>query len=71
MLTLGEALASLHGIHKKRTRVSNMFSHIAEIMYFVPDRRAATEWYSSLFRIEITVLDNPEHFFIQVGSQEI
>ncbi len=48
-----------------------MFKHIAEIMYFVPNRRVAAEWYSTLFDIEITFLDNPEHFFIQVGEQEV
>jgi predicted enzyme related to lactoylglutathione lyase len=48
-----------------------MFKHVAEIMYFVADRRAAAEWYSNLFGIEITYLENPEHFFIQVGEQEV
>jgi uncharacterized protein len=48
-----------------------MFKHVAEIMYFVPDRHAAAVWYSNLFGIEITVLDNPEHFFIRVGNQEV
>ena len=48
-----------------------MFKRVAEIMYFVPDRRASAEWYSNLFDIEITVLDNPDHFFIQVGGQQV
>jgi uncharacterized protein len=44
---------------------------VVEVMYFVPDRRGAAEWYSKLFDVEITYLDNPEYFFIQVGSQQI
>ena len=48
-----------------------MFKYVAEIMYFVADRHAAAEWYSSLFEIEITYLENSEHFFISVGEQEI
>lgn len=48
-----------------------MFKHVSEIMYFVADRHAAAEWYSNLFEIEITYLGNPEHFFIQVGEQEV
>ncbi|MBW4538233.1 MAG: VOC family protein [Myxacorys chilensis ATA2-1-KO14] len=48
-----------------------MFKHVSEIMYFVSDRRAAAEWYSNLFGIEITFLENPEHFFIRVGNQEV
>ncbi|MCY7275548.1 MAG: VOC family protein [Phormidesmis sp. CAN_BIN44] len=48
-----------------------MFKYVAEIMYFVSDRRAAAEWYSNLFGIEITYLENPDHYFIQVGEQEV
>jgi uncharacterized protein len=48
-----------------------MFRHVAEIMYFVPDPRTAAEWYSNLFGIKITVLDNSDNFFIQVGNQEV
>ncbi|MBW4623657.1 MAG: VOC family protein [Cyanosarcina radialis HA8281-LM2] len=48
-----------------------MFNYVAEIVYFVKDRRAAAEWYSKLFGIEITWLDDPEHFFIRVGKQEV
>ena len=48
-----------------------MFKNVAEIMYFVSDRRVAAEWYSNLFGIEITYLENPEHFFIQVGEQQV
>jgi hypothetical protein len=48
-----------------------MFKDIAEIMYFVPDRRAAADWYSKLFDTEITFLNNPEHFFIRVGDREV
>jgi uncharacterized protein len=48
-----------------------MFEQVSEVIYFVSDRRAAAEWYSNLFGIEITWLDNPEHFFIRVGEQEV
>ncbi|MBD2101666.1 VOC family protein [Leptolyngbya sp. FACHB-261] len=48
-----------------------MFKRIAETMHFVPDRLAATKWYSNLFGVEITFLKNPEHFFIKVGDQEV
>ncbi len=48
-----------------------MFKRVAEIMYFVPDQLAATKWYSDLFGIEITFLENPDYFFIQVGDQEV
>lgn len=48
-----------------------MFKQVAEIMYFVPDRLAAAKWYSDLFDTEITFLADPEHFFIQVGNQEV
>lgn len=48
-----------------------MFKGVSEVMYFVSDRRAAAVWYSSLFGIKITWLDNPEHFFIRVGNQDV
>jgi uncharacterized protein len=48
-----------------------MFKHVSEIMYFVSDRRAAAAWYSSLFDIKITGSENPEHFFIRVGDQDV
>jgi hypothetical protein len=48
-----------------------MFNYVAEILYFVKDRRAAAEWCSKLFGIEITWLDDREHFLIRVGSQEV
>jgi predicted enzyme related to lactoylglutathione lyase len=48
-----------------------MFQHVAEVMIFVRDRNAAAEWYSKLFGVEVTYLENPDHFFIKVGSQEI
>ena len=48
-----------------------MFKGVSEVMYFVSDRRAAAEWYSNLLGIEITWLENPEHFFIQVGNQDV
>jgi predicted enzyme related to lactoylglutathione lyase len=48
-----------------------MFKRVAEIMYFVPDRLAAAQWYSRLFDTAITSLENPEHFFIRVDEQEI
>jgi uncharacterized protein len=48
-----------------------MFKHVSEVMYFVSDRRAAAIWYSNLFGIEITWLENPEHFFIRVGNQDV
>jgi uncharacterized protein len=48
-----------------------MFDCVSEIMYFVSDRRAAAAWYSSFFGIEITWLENSEHFFIRVGNQDV
>jgi uncharacterized protein len=48
-----------------------MFKYVSEIMYFVSDRRRAAAWYSKLFGIEITYLENPEHFFIRVGNQDV
>lgn len=48
-----------------------MFKHVSEVMYFVFDRRVAAEWYSNLFDIKITWLENPEHFFIRVGNQDV
>ena len=48
-----------------------MFKYVSEVMYFVADRRAAADWYSKLFDLEITWLENPEHFFIRVGAQDL
>lgn len=48
-----------------------MFKYVSEVMYFVADCRAAAEWYSKLFGIEITWLENPKDFFIRVGQQDI
>lgn len=51
--------------------MSSLFECVAEVMYFVSDRHAAAEWYSCLFDIEITWLENLDHFFIRVGDQEV
>lgn len=51
--------------------MGSLFECVAEVMYFVSDRYAAAEWYSCLFDIEITWLENLEHFFIRVGDQEV
>jgi uncharacterized protein len=48
-----------------------MFKGVLEIMYFVADRHAAAAWYSELFGIEITRMENPEHFFIRIGHQDL
>jgi predicted enzyme related to lactoylglutathione lyase len=49
-----------------------MFKGIVELMYFVPDRHQAAEWYARLFEAEITYLESmPEAFFIQAGPHEI
>jgi predicted enzyme related to lactoylglutathione lyase len=48
-----------------------MFKSVSEVMYFVSDRRAAAAWYSNLFGIKITWLENPEHFSIRVGNQDV
>ena len=48
-----------------------MYKGISEIMYFVPDRRAAAGWYARLFEAEIITLENPEHFFIRIGGQDV
>ncbi|QQE67075.1 glyoxalase/bleomycin resistance/dioxygenase family protein [Leptolyngbya sp. BL0902] len=48
-----------------------MFSGVAEVMYFVSDPKLAAEWYSRFFDIEITVLANPDYFFVKVGEQEV
>jgi predicted enzyme related to lactoylglutathione lyase len=48
-----------------------MFQCVAEIMIFVRDCHAAAEWYAKLFGIEVTYLENPDYFFIKVGSQEV
>ena len=48
-----------------------MFKKVTEVMYFVSDRRASAKWYSQLFGVEITWMENPEHFFIRVGDQDV
>jgi predicted enzyme related to lactoylglutathione lyase len=48
-----------------------MFKYVSEVMYFVADRRAAAAWYSNLFDTEITWLEDPEHFFIRIGNQDV
>ncbi|MGB7415416.1 MAG: VOC family protein [Thermosynechococcaceae cyanobacterium] len=50
---------------------SALFQNIAEVIYFVSDRRAAAEWYSSLLGVEITELEDANHFFIRAGDQDI
>lgn len=47
------------------------YSGVAEIMYFVPDPKAAAAWYSRFFDTEIIRLKNPDYFFIKVGKQEV
>jgi predicted enzyme related to lactoylglutathione lyase len=44
------------------------FSAIVELMFFVPDRRKAAEWYSRLFDTPITQMEEPEYYFICVGG---
>jgi hypothetical protein len=44
---------------------------VCEVMYFVAARSSDADWYSKLFDIEITSLENPEHFFIHVGAQDL
>lgn len=48
-----------------------MFKYVSEVMYFVADRRAAAAWYSNLFDTEITWLEDPDHFFIRIGNQDV
>ncbi len=48
-----------------------MFAGISEVMYFVPDRQAAADWYSRLLDAPISFLEDPEHYYIRVGSQEV
>ncbi len=48
-----------------------MSSGIVEIMYFVPERLEAARWYAELFQSEIEWQDEPDHFFLKVGDQEI
>lgn len=48
-----------------------MFEAIQEILYFVPDRGAAAEWFSQLLELPISTLGNPDHVCIRVGEQEI
>jgi uncharacterized protein len=48
-----------------------MFNGLSEILYFVPDRRAAAEWYEKVFGVELTQLEEPDWFFIRIGGQEV
>ena len=48
-----------------------MFLEIMELMYFVPDRHEAARWYAALTQQPILTLEDPEHFFIRVGNQDI
>ena len=49
-----------------------MFNDFIEVMYFVPDRRAATEWYARLFDVGIFQEgDVPEHYYLQVGPVQV
>ncbi len=48
-----------------------MSSGVVEVLYFVPDRRKAAIWYSQVLEAEISHLDDPEHFYIRIGEQEI
>jgi predicted enzyme related to lactoylglutathione lyase len=48
-----------------------MFQGVVEVMYFVPDRQAAANWYAQLLDLPITCLDEPEHYFIRSGAQDI
>jgi uncharacterized protein len=48
-----------------------MFKGVVEIMYFVPNRREAANWYAHLLGTTITYLDIRDYFFIRVGLQEI
>ena len=48
-----------------------MFQGIIELMYFVPDRRVAADWYAQLLDLPITCMADPEHYFLRVGQQDI
>lgn len=48
-----------------------MFKGLIEILYFVPDRRAASDWYARHFGVEITQLEEAEWYFIRIGNQEV
>jgi predicted enzyme related to lactoylglutathione lyase len=48
-----------------------MVKGIVEILYFVPDRRAAAEWYAQFFGVEISLLDYPDAYFFRIGGQDI
>jgi hypothetical protein len=48
-----------------------MFQGVVEVMYFVSDRKVAANWYSQLLDLPITYLDEPEHYFICTGAQDI
>lgn len=39
--------------------------------HFRPDRHEAARWYAALTGQPILTLEDPEHFFIRVGPQEI
>ena len=47
-----------------------MFIGISEFMYFVSNRMEAAQWYAKLFDTEIISLDDPNLFFLRVGSFE-
>jgi predicted enzyme related to lactoylglutathione lyase len=44
---------------------------LVEILYFVYDRMESARWYADLFGSDISYLDDRNHFFVRVGSQEI
>ena len=48
-----------------------LFLCVIEVMYFVKDPRKAAAWYATLVGQPISTLDDPQHFFIRVGPQEI
>lgn len=48
-----------------------MFRQVAELMYFVPNRLEAANWYAQLFEVELTRLADPDHFYLQIGGQEV
>jgi predicted enzyme related to lactoylglutathione lyase len=48
-----------------------MFNEIAELLYFVPDRRAAAAWYAELFGVAITRPAALDAYVIRIGAQEI
>src|SRR5579862_3523609 len=49
-----------------------MFRRITEVMHFVPNPKEAADWFAQLFETELRFHDdNPEHFYLQVGPQQI